>query len=445
MFKRFAENLALSVKTSLGIETSPKIHMSDSEYVVTEMKYVDIVEFVPIEGGKPCATTAFDTSEKDEEGFNADITFVFQQLCEHDVSGMALFNSERKVWLKGELNGRKPDFHCKHVIFNGHAIEHHKLHESFLYGGLSDAIFQRQVYFIFEGKITDLNSAALSAMLSYQACRVQNGNDSNPVGVLYNNEYWMHFIYENRELTKVVRGKWTDVGSFNYLQESIQHAKVNLTDNLTKAVIALLAKFNVTPSTDEPFLGRGADGFVFRVKKADGREVALKVCLKSALDEFAILVNAYAMIPDLVIKPIDEAIECELDDGVVCCGYLMDEIGSEVDLRKRSSLIELLSELHQRGFVHGDPRVPNILVVDNKFKFIDFRTLGHGVRFTPIAKEYDLKILVASAYLNANVKQCQKVFSIPSVAERLKSYGQNSTAENAHHFVRECVAYFKKG
>jgi aminoglycoside phosphotransferase len=97
----------------------------------------------------------------------------------------------------------------------------------------------------------------------------------------------------------------------------------------------------------------------------------------------------------------------------------MGEIGSIVDLRKRSSLIELLSQLHQSQFVHGDPRVPNILTVDNKLKFIDFRKLGHGVRFTPIAKEYDLKILVASAYLNANVNQYQKFFSIPSVAARI--------------------------
>eukprot|EP01038_Epipyxis_sp_PR26KG_P015966 gene15966-21666_t len=368
-----------------SIDKSPMIYLSPSESVEHSLAGLQIQVFQPQDGYRACKSEPFDIENKTEEDFNAMITPLFQELCGHEANGIGFYNSEDKLWLQ------EP---------------HHFDQPTFEYGGLCDPIYQRQVLFILEGKIVNIaGNDPLTAMLSYMACRIHKGKDPNPKGLLYNHKEWMHFDYESSMLLKLTTGNWSDHGSFEFLSNCISLVKSTLLDPLTEAIVHhIFKKLNVEPSSNEPFLGRGIDGHVFRVGIVGGsqEQYAIKISLKKSLqEEFAIISGLYLQVPDLVVKPVDNAVvDFICSNGTICGAYLMAEIGNKFDQRKKNTAIKLLTQLHESAFVHGDPRFPNILqFADDKLKFIDFRNAGDGVRASPKTRIKDLQILLTSLYM----------------------------------------------
>ena len=60
--------------------------------------------------------------------------------------------------------------------------------------------------------------------------------------------------------------------------------------------------------------------------------------------------------------------------------------------------MKVLVALHTNNILHGDPRIDNILLVENKFRWIDFRKSRHGAATTTSAKSTDLKICITSLF-----------------------------------------------
>jgi hypothetical protein len=145
-------------------------------------------------------------------------------------------------------------------------------------------------------------------------------------------------------------------------------------------VCIAMGKVN-TPSSI-PFLGSGTFGRVFRVKKTDAPDApdapvfALKVVLSA---------NIYGLAREYeVIKKIQESsedapvvtvLDCLVDLPDIGAGYLMTPVGRSVSLDKRLNVktsFVALSSLHKLGFVHGDPRLSNLIHHGKKLIWIDF-------------------------------------------------------------------------
>ena len=61
-----------------------------------------------------------------------------------------------------------------------------------------------------------------------------------------------------------------------------------------------------------------------------------------------------------------------------------------------SIIFRELFNLHNFLISHSDPRLVNLILVENKLKWIDFR--GCFLKGTPVAFKDDLKILIASTF-----------------------------------------------
>jgi hypothetical protein len=373
--------------------------MSASEYGGEMMRDITVHVFVPKPGKRSCTTETFCVAGINEETFNSNITPLFQELCASDATEIALYNSERVIW----LDNRKPDFHLKHAIFNNGDVTPHNNNNngSFLYGGVSKDEFVKEIVFVFEGKVSTLANTEFASMISYLFLLSQYGH-KNPIGLLYNHEEWMLFQLQNISISRVVKGKWTDEGSFDFLFDEIKMAKEAFTGPLTEAVLKLCSALNVEPSTTTPLLGMGANGYAFRVKsKTNGNEMAMKVVVNAnILPEYQLLKRAYDDAPDFVVTPMDCKI-VELRDGTMAGAYTMLEVGSSVHKGKKTAMISLLSDLHKRNLTHGDARSANIIQLEaGQLKWIDFRlfTVGNIEELVVAARIHDVTVLLRSLF-----------------------------------------------
>lgn len=430
-------------RVSDGKVASPQIKMSDAEYAQINMDGITIENFSPITGGHACANVSFNITNKNEEEFNAEITPLLQDICHHDPHSVALFNSERKLCLQGEVNMRKPDFHLKHCIYNEEAEPHHKLQHNYLYGGISDLRFSKEILCIFEGKIVPLDNTAVASIISYMACLIRSGNN-NPRGLLYNQQEWIFYKYETSLLSRVVKGNWTDIGCKDFLIQQIEEAKSELIpSSLTEAVMKLCTCLNVQPYSHTPLLGIGRDGYAFRVNRDESQAVyAMKVVMRQGIgNEFAVLQGAFALAPELVVTPQGGFEETTITSGIAGA-YLMKEVGSRASKRLIKQIVISLVALHQASLTHGDPRVDNIILVNGSLKWIDFRQCGSGIQFNEQSKINDLKILIKSAYLSAmKENDIYQAFGKVEIVNLFNAYGSMPTVENAMKVIKDLIMH----
>ncbi|ETV87618.1 hypothetical protein H257_01125 [Aphanomyces astaci] len=178
------------------------------------------------------------------------------------------------------------------------------------------------------------------------------------------------------------------------------------------------------------FLGRGAHGRVFKVeRKADKKVLALKLVdssSKTALfrEELA-LTNAELT-----------GLTARLEHGFVefpgGAALLVTPVGAPLPrpttLQEVVNLFDLLRQLHEKSIIHGDPRVPNVIVVkDNDKDKLLWIDLVEAVQVTPGFRTTDAAILTRSIL---------RLLHTSLLGEPLESlineYGQTPTSENAH-------------
>ena len=407
---------------------------------------------------------------------------------------MLLCNSERFPWLKNFANDTKPDFFVMSAFFV-------KLTDDKRWCGENDprvyatpapvpaanANFLGEVKFIWEGKICSLTDTELGKMLGYMVALSAMGH-RNPRGVLYNQEEWYYFEFQNPELSTdeslLIRGKWTDAGSALFLSQRVESAP---SGPLTRAVLRVssLLRAKVALVGGTAFLGNGREGFVFKVTTvddetaadssedpekrrnllpADGVDVdvdgrpegrrkgqraadvgsmyyAMKIVLGDSIkSEFEKMTNLSGLLPDLVCTPHGNLV---FDEELNCGAYLMP-VGRPITITKgtASSMFEKLVGLHKHGVSHGDPRLPNILDFGREnggWKWIDCRRIQGGVGYTATGILSDLRILLLSLWVSCgkSEEQFNKFISYEIVKNQLVKYAKDP---NLAHAI-DCWAY----
>jgi tRNA A-37 threonylcarbamoyl transferase component Bud32 len=396
-------------------DTSQQPNLSDTEYCKLILDNFQINKFTAVENEESCIVPPIE--DGNEEEFNFAITPLLQELSDHDLTKYVTVNSERIKWLHGISSDYKPDFHVTHSTLAHLSDNKHHGGEDYLYGGLVHSIYQRDVKFIWEGKVTNLGFAEIGKMLHYCACLLKS-NNYHARGVLYNDKKWIYVEYNNKVLSNIVIGEWNDRGCKNFLKNCVKNSPIS---PLCEAIDIFSFKFKVHAKF---WLGRGADGHVFAVENSEGNMLAMKIKLNKETDdnEFHLLKSAYELIPDLVVSIVSNLESFRLRDGKTSVSFLM-EIGEssnkDNDLRKA---IESLVKLHKANIVHGDPRFSNLLKFGNNYKWIDFRKSLSGLNCFHSTKANDLRILLKSKFLNAtNEDIIDKWFVLNS--EQMDSYG----------------------
>ena len=321
------------------------------------------------------SSSATSSSTFDEEAFNYAMTETFKKLFSSEITSLQLFNSERHLWLKsGEQNERKPDFNFVHEAFiKIGAIRQ----EGEKYGGPHHQ-FITEVLFILEGKIVPLTNHELSQIVDYLG---RLGIDNNPEGLLYNQSEWLYIKFVGFKNYEMVRGKWTDGGSENFLKSKI-YAKCNNLPILTKVVLAASVAHRVefTHSNEQScFLGGGRDGKVFEVRASKrGDSMALKIGEYSSMcreyDNLKKVLGA-----DYAVQLIGNyELQRHSIDGVEWGSFVIEKLDKE-DF-KVSDIAVALSYLHVDKIVHGDPRKQNLMKAtpNNSSKWIDFNSSSIG-------------------------------------------------------------------
>ena len=206
----------------------------------------------------------------------------------------------------------------------------------------------------------------------------------------------------------IVNMKWTDGGSADEFRKHFA-----LDDPLSLAMSTILrdAGATIVESTGQAkcFLGAGSLGRVFRVNYKS-QEMALKIVLGNA--KVMALAEEHAIISDMnqkqvlhTVKAADKTLFLTKVGDIVAAGYFMEPVGIQLDrsLRNAKLALSALHQVHKRGFIHGDPRVPNILLTSNQeVVFCDFRKSACNFATSPNLKpQHDIKILLES--FNASV------------------------------------------
>lgn len=174
--------------------------------------------------------------------------------------------------------------------------------------------------------------------------------------------------------------EWSTPGSLQFVRNFVSPMN-DWMELLDRSMSAL----EVRLYGDAAFLGMGRNGRVFKVQQeASLKVLALKIVLSSnneglansAFAEHFTLLNLKAKnLP--VVSVLEDAV-CiyrEVDGHCLGVCYLMEEIGTPVtvdDVLQLRAVFALLFSLHRQSQFHGDPRLANIISVENRLLWIDF-------------------------------------------------------------------------
>ena len=267
----------------------------------------------------------------------------------------------------------------------------------------------------------DLNMTELEPLFTYLALLVKEKHP-NPRGLLYNQSGFIYAVFSLAEggLTTIAKSSWTFPGCKQFLQSQFS----------PNSVLATLKR--VVPFTLGRFLGKGRYGFVVEASNANEESFALKF-VTSHFDmfeqEFAKLCEANETAPDVVIQPTKDSFVINTECGLAY--YRMDEIGipKVPDLLIRSAFV-LLCSLHSKGIVHGDPRIQNIVQVNEKLKWVDMRYM-HG---ESVSIESDMRCIIQSCF------ECTEVTlgEHSAILQKLGVYVNDVSMDNVNALYEVC-------
>lgn len=348
-----------------------KIRYCDKAYVVV----TDGTEIVR------CSDPFFANTFSNKEEMNDHLfpVFVLLSSVEDARDGIIVVNSERTLWLfdPNDSDGkRKPDFVRIHKAFFKLAANPHGSHTTLHYGGVLPE-FVDQVLFFYDGKLDDIkDDTNLGVAINYMNL-LANNDLQQPRGLLFNNQDLLAIDFNTSTWTS---GKWTTTSKADLRNFILGVEYAPLTSALVQACSALQVECVLGG-----YIGKGGNGFTFKVEDRTKTEMVLKICLNSTRDNTfvqriedeyhrALMVSTHAKAKDFVI-PIKENGLCTADNfGAL----LFEERGLSVKTcswQKRQRLLQLLFDLHSAGFAHGDARVDNVIEVHGAMKFIDFATV----------------------------------------------------------------------
>ncbi|KAF4143371.1 hypothetical protein GN958_ATG07437 [Phytophthora infestans] len=361
---------------------------------------------------------------KREDSFDAFITPYFTNaLDSHDVVFVhsELYNSLPQSGFGNSNTAQIPDG------FVTHRGMYHKEPEpndgvsragtSFRFGKAIKALFDCLV--LFESNITeDLEGAPFGQVMQYIQHVFPKGSGN---AVLFDRTAFWLIKSINGVVARVINATWVMGGSKALFRDFITENLSPWVTRLTAACSAL----NVEVVEGDAFLGRGAFGRVFKVKRVgqDGDVLALKIVEKISIGRLFLEYDALgrAKYTGWAIRPVGEA--TEISDGAA---MLLSPVGKPISYpttnQEARVLFDMLWQLHSAGVTHGDPRVPNVIVKDGRRLWIDFSEWWHA---SPLLMQNDAKILTQSI-LRVYPKDLQDL----ELEALISKYGASPTQAN---------------
>jgi tRNA A-37 threonylcarbamoyl transferase component Bud32 len=360
----------------------------------------------------------------DEAVFDAFITPFFNDVLAS--CGMVFVNSEKYQWLsQSPLVSRrtdlKPDGFATHRgMFREKQEPDDRVHRpnGFRFGVAEQELFDCLV--LFESKLT-ISDAAFGQVVRY----LQNlCPDASASAILFDRRSFWLIKSHKSVVVKVVTATWANNGSKPLFQNFITANKSPWITRLADACNSL----NVDVVEGDAFLGRGAYGRVFKVMRDEEEVLALKIVEKGSTgrlyDEEEALKQAHHT--GLTISLIGKTIE--LPNGAA---LLLSPVGKPLPrpttMCEVANLFGLLWQLHVKDLVHGDPRVPNVILNGEEPLWID---LVEVRKATCALRSLDAEILTRSIL---NVPR--KVSLDGSLKELIGEYSTSATHKNLSHLT----------
>jgi hypothetical protein len=218
-----------------------------------------------------------------------------------------------------------------------------------------------------------------------ERCELWEGKVPSLKGILFDiDEFWMIEGWK-AEIKAVKICKWNQLGSSEVLKNFLATE-----DPWMTCTELLLGELGIQfPDDLTPLLGAGAFGRTFRLTSGQ----VLKVSTSSIYEEYEYMCKiqsdpmaAKLLIP-IVVDSYREGTTGDCNYG----GYLLEYEGEKIRTscprrqKDRSlgnscpgtveiDMVKSLLALHQTGFLHGDPRVANVLLKNGELKWIDFQS-----------------------------------------------------------------------
>ncbi|KAJ8521329.1 hypothetical protein ON010_g17837 [Phytophthora cinnamomi] len=218
--------------------------------------------------------------------------------------------------------------------------------EGFRFGVAENELFDCLI--LFESKLS-ITDAAFGQVVRYL-------QHLSPNAILYDPQsFWLI----KAVVSKVVTAKWVDGGWKKLFQDFITHNMSSWVARLT----GVCSSLGVTVVDGDASLGRGAYGRVFKVI-GEGQEVfALKIVESGNVgrlyqEEKALTLAEHT---GLTIGPVGKP--SGIPGGAP---LLLFPVGKPMpqptERQEVHKSFDLLWHLHENGLVHGDPRVPNVIL-----------------------------------------------------------------------------------
>ncbi|KAG9411345.1 hypothetical protein AC1031_016981 [Aphanomyces cochlioides] len=281
--------------------------------------------------------------------------------------GMTFVNSERYPWLPqvdmDTATYLKPDGFATHPgMFCVKNVPNDGVDRppTFRFGVAEKDLFDCLI--LFESKLK-ISGAGFGQVARY----LQNLNpDASSCAILFDRRsFWLIKSYKT-VIFKVEKANWVDGGSKALFEKLIAANMSPWVAILTNACSLLGAGVD-----GDAYLGRGAYGRVFKVTK-DGEGFALKIVEERNIGVLYQEAEALIKAQDtgLTILAVGNCVELTGGAALLLSpvGISLPRPTSQSDV---ANLFRLLWQLHNLDLVHGDPRVPNVIVYREKPLWID--------------------------------------------------------------------------
>ena len=255
--------------------------------------------------------------------------------------------------------------------------------------------------------------------MTYAGLMARNtGNPNFNRIALFDREKFYLFLSRGGGFVSAIECHWTTPGSKQLMQSFF-----NVPSPLVKALKASCRALKLTPCLPEIgnpcILGAGGTGVVFRVEESEVDESTVErgrsrsqtaamrhKALKVVVGDSGVLLHLHR--EWTTTKSAQTLTDRVVTVGAIHIGdgfgaYVMDEVGSPVETtseEQQRALFLALYDLHIRGIVHGDPRVPNVISLAGEITWIDFTTASIALTTETAASLFgnDFRILFDSVF-----------------------------------------------
>jgi hypothetical protein len=304
------------------------------------------------------------------------LTNVFEEIFAND--NIAVVNSEEYRWLgntgKTQFD-KKPDvLFCLPAFYtprppwkNSDETVERLRHEKNRFGVLSDWELRDCLGAIGEAKLSlGSGKEAFGQILAY-AWHIGNRLPTSELVVLLfdRTEFWKIACLGGSP-TSVIKCKWTEMGS----RELFRDAPLESPWETLLKEVSSICLLTLEPGS---FLGFGASGRVFRFLDEQRIPRAVKIVsgndeISNLQEECKLLMDAHSKCPENVIgveRPV-----VELRQGAA---LVLSQVGTKLRRKDFARIMRSLEKLHVKDIIHGDARLANVVDVEGRVMWLDFR------------------------------------------------------------------------